>query len=87
MQHFGDGMEALGCEWQDDARFGQVMRHAAAGLAAIPPKAMEAAEAVPQKIPAIPDWLFKPAPDEGRPPRPLVPSRFEDDDYGDAPRR
>ena len=32
-----NGMEALGCEWQDDARFGQVMRHIGGeGVAAKP---------------------------------------------------
>ena len=33
----------------------------------------------------MPDWLFKPAPTEQRPPRPLVPSRLDDDDHGEAP--
>ncbi len=82
-----NGMEALGCEWQEDARFGQVMRHIGTeGLSGTPnPKNASAASNPPIAIHEIPDWLFKPAPDEGRPPRPLVPSRLEDDDYGDAP--
>ena len=79
------GMEALGCEWQDDARFGQVMQYIGAdGLSGTPKKAAAIAIA-PELLSATPDWLFKPAPQEGRPPRPLVPSRLEDDDYGDAP--
>ncbi len=81
-----NGMEALGCEWQGDARFGQVMRHVGGeGVGAVAPATFEAAKLSAADKPAVPYWLFKPAPDEGRPPRPLVPSRLEDDDYGDAP--
>jgi ATP-dependent helicase/nuclease subunit A len=81
------GMEVLGCEWQDDPRFGQVMRHIGAdGLIGTPdPKKAATVAFSPAAVKKMPDWLFKPAPDEGRPPRPLVPSRLEDDDYGDAP--
>ncbi len=81
------GMDMLGCQWQDDSRWGQVMRHVGvAGLAAKPDVRPSSAStvALAEKI-ETPDWLFKPAPDEGRPPRPLVPSRLDDDDYGDAP--
>ena len=82
-----NAMEALGCEWQDDAHFGQVMRHVGAdGLSGMPGPDDATADAVaPVAAQATPHWLFEPAPDEGRPPRPLVPSRLEDDDYGDAP--
>ena len=81
------GMEALGCEWQDDARVGQVMRHIGGqGVAAKPdPKKAAAAAKASNAEVVMPEWLFKPAPDEGRPPRPLVPSRLDDDDYGEAP--
>ena len=81
-----NGMEAVGCEWQDDARFGQVMRHVGAeGVAATPPAAAQNTRIAPPEKAEIPGWLFKPATDEGRPPRPLIPSQLEDDDYGDAP--
>ena len=80
-----NGMEALGCEWQDDNRFGQLMRHIGTDGLSGTPKTAKVAALAPVAEPAVPDWLFKPAPDEGRPPRPLVPSRLEDDDYGDAP--
>ena len=80
------GMTALGCQWEDDARWGSVMRHTGADGASI------AVEETPEQralLPCanvdIPDWLFKAAPIEQRPPRPLVPSRLDDDDYGEAP--
>jgi ATP-dependent helicase/nuclease subunit A len=81
------GMETLGGEWQDDRRFGQVMRHVGGAGDAARPKSLAAGVAATQAAekPDVPDWLFQSAPDEGRPPRPLVPSRLEDDDYGDAP--
>ena len=82
-----NAMEALGCEWQDDAHFGQVMRHVGVdGFCGMPGPDDATADAVaPVAAQVTPHWLFKPAPDEGRPPRPLVPSRLEHDDYGDAP--
>ncbi len=82
-----DGMAALGNEWQDDARWGQVMRHiGAAGMSGIPdPKKAEAAPEPQATTGDAPAWLFTPASDEGRPPRPLTPSRLDDDDYGDTP--
>ncbi len=43
-------------------------------------KTVEQAEAI-----AIPSWLQDPAPVEPVPPRPLAPSRIDDDAYGEAP--
>jgi ATP-dependent helicase/nuclease subunit A len=79
-------MRALGHEWEDDARWGQVMRHVGEdGVSAAPPATRDqSAKDDPAPLEA-PSWLFTPAPQESRPPRPLVPSRLEDDDYGDAP--
>lgn len=80
------GMLSLGCQWQSDARWGQVMRHVGSdgvvGAARADAK-FKADVAIPRVHP--PAWLFTEAPQESRPPRPLVPSRIEDDDYGDAP--
>ncbi len=80
------GMMALGCSWEADTRWGQVMRHVGAAGAAGKPKSAEgpADKARPPAI-APPAWLFAQAPQESRPPRPLVPSRLDDDNYGDAP--
>jgi len=80
------GMTALGCQWEDDARWGSVMRHIGAeGASLAADKAPERKAELPGAAVDVPDWLFKTAPAEQRPPRPLVPSRLDDDDYGDAP--
>jgi ATP-dependent helicase/nuclease subunit A len=80
------GMAALGSSWQSDCRWGQVMRHVGIeGVAGMPAVVKAAASPTPEASIELPAWLFAQAPEESRPPRPLVPSRLEDDDYGDAP--
>jgi len=80
------GMAALGCDWEDDARWGRVMRHIGLqGACLAPPEGSHIASAQTEPSVTTPPWLFAPAPAEQRPPRPLVPSRLDDDDYGDAP--
>ncbi|MGB5076378.1 MAG: double-strand break repair helicase AddA [Sphingorhabdus sp.] len=80
------GLVALGCTWEDDTRWGGVMRHVGReGRSGDPTN-----EAGPNKHQEVsagarPAWLDASAPQEERPPRPLVPSRIDDDDYGDAP--
>lgn len=80
------GMLALGCTWERDDRWGQVMRHVGSEGVASQPKVdtKPRADRSPMAT-ELPAWLFDQAPQESRPPRPLVPSRVEDDDYGDAP--
>ncbi len=79
-------MRALGCDWEDDARWGRVMRHTGAqGIAASPQSGTAVVSGTIANPADAPAWLFAQAPQETRPPRPLVPSRLEDDDYGDAP--
>jgi ATP-dependent helicase/nuclease subunit A len=79
-------MMALGSTWEDDPRWGRVMRHVGAQGAAGTPMASTVESKVKEEPTiALPAWLFAPAPVESRPPRPLVPSRLDDDDYGDAP--
>lgn len=79
-------MMALGCTWDDDVRWGQVMRHVGAdGVSAMPTSDKKAAVQKSDVEVEQPAWLFAQAPQESRPPRPLVPSRLEDDDFGDAP--
>ncbi|MES2781242.1 MAG: double-strand break repair helicase AddA [Pseudomonadota bacterium] len=80
------GMAALGCDWEEDARWGRVMRHIGLEGASLPVPQASNDTGLPAKAPVeTPKWLFAPAPQEQRPPRPLVPSRLDDDDYGDAP--
>jgi ATP-dependent helicase/nuclease subunit A len=79
-------MQAMGIEWSPDKRWGRVRRHIGdAGSAALPGTAPAEASGATEKTMDVPAWLSRPAPDEQRPPRPLVPSRLDDDDYGDAP--
>ena len=80
------GMVALGCDWEDDPRWGRVMRHVGLQGASLTPPEGSMTQPAPTKAShSLPSWLFTPAPAEQRPPRPLVPSRVDDDDYGDAP--
>jgi ATP-dependent helicase/nuclease subunit A len=80
------GMVALGCDWEDDPRWGRVMRHVGLqGASLTPPEGSMTQPAPTKACLSPPSWLFTPAPAEQRPPRPLVPSRVDDDDYGDAP--
>jgi ATP-dependent helicase/nuclease subunit A len=80
------GMMALGCGWEADTRWGQVMRHVGAnGAAGKPTSAARQADKAPAPAIEPPAWLFAQVPEEPRPPRPLVPSRLDDDNYGDAP--
>jgi len=80
------GMTALGCDWEDEPRWGRVMRHVGQQGACFTPQEGRTTDVVQTEPPVTtPHWLFAPAPEERRPPRPLVPSRMDDDDYGDAP--
>jgi ATP-dependent helicase/nuclease subunit A len=81
------GMMALGCQWEEDRRWGRVMRHIGAHGATAKPTSETVIQPGEEfrNTTEIPAWLFAPAPVEQRPPRPLVPSRLDDDDYGDAP--
>jgi ATP-dependent helicase/nuclease subunit A len=80
------GMAALGCDWEDEPRWGRVMRHVGLQGASLTPPEGSTTRSAPSDAPhSLPHWLFAPAPAEQRPPRPLVPSRLDDDDYGDAP--
>ncbi len=81
------GMMALGCDWEEDRRWGRTMRHVGADGATSKPTSDTVIQPGGEfrNTTEIPAWLFAPAPVEQRPPRPLVPSRLDDDDYGDAP--
>ncbi len=79
------GMMALGCTWEKDVRWGQAMRHIGTKGISGEPKAVSKPTNTSPTAAENPTWLFTQAPQESRPPRPLVPSRIEDDDFGDAP--
>jgi ATP-dependent helicase/nuclease subunit A len=79
------GMLAMGCDWQEEPVWGRAIRlvGGAGAVGALDKKAEKAKSE--DSIVETPAWLFTAAPEESRPPRPLAPSRIDDDDYGDAP--
>jgi ATP-dependent helicase/nuclease subunit A len=79
-----NGMESLGCAWEEEPPWGRVMRYRGADIAPLA-KAQNEKSQSPPKPKTLPEWLLRNAPEERRPPRPLVPSQLGDDDYGDAP--
>ena len=81
--HLERGMSDAGCGWEDDDYFHSKMM-------LVGGEAMDVASKPEQPVKdvaniAAPGWLFKPAPEERRPPRPLVPSQIDDDDHGEPP--
>lgn len=80
------GMTALDCDWQENELFGRAMLYQGAETAEQKDALADDAELeVGEANASLPDWLTSPAPRESRPPKPLVPSRLDDDDYGDPP--
>ncbi|MBP7952150.1 MAG: PD-(D/E)XK nuclease family protein, partial [Sphingorhabdus sp.] len=79
-------MASLGCHEAEDPRWDGVMRHerGARALLSKPPGDLKKT-AEPDIAPILPEWILEPAPQEKNPPRPLAPSRLDDDDYGEAP--
>jgi len=72
-------LRSLSCEWEEDPRWGRVLRHGAGELFV-----KSAVRRPPPQI-AAPEWLRRPAPAETRPPRPLAPSALGEDDVSDPP--
>ena len=77
-------LEALGGEWVEDVRWGRALRHVGIDGEQGVLKTDDAAIAALENE-ALPQWMITDAPGEQRPPRPLTPSRLDDDEYGDAP--
>jgi ATP-dependent helicase/nuclease subunit A len=77
------GMASLGCEWQDEPQWGQVMRYQRDEAVKPSPRIKQKQQEADKPI--LPEWILTDAPQESRPPKPLVPSQLDDDDYGDAP--
>lgn len=81
-----NAMRTLDRSWEECSRWGRVMRYEGVD-GAMSSKGVET-KLTPQSgvlVKPTPAWLFSQAPLESRPPKPLVPSRLDDDDYGDAP--
>ena len=76
-------LAGLGCEWKDDFLWGREMRHG--GREAATRARSAAAATTTAAADALPAWLFRPAPEEERPPRPLAPSAIGEDDMAYPP--
>ena len=80
------GLIALGAEWQEDPDWSAMRRYHT--LSRNQPAPGPAAERPGEGEPGVatpPAWLFKPAPEESRPPRPLTPSHLGPDDASNPP--
>ena len=75
-------MQAMGCEWEDAAPWKAVLRYKRESTLQVADNNEPAAQSLDI---SLPEWINTDAPEERRPPRPLVPSHIGDDDYGDAP--
>ena len=73
-------LTALGAAEREEGQ-----RRSFAGHAPQPPVRLRSARTVETRTVALPDWAFKPAPIEARPPRPLAPSSVGEDDVADPP--
>ncbi|MCC3303901.1 double-strand break repair helicase AddA [Sneathiella sp. HT1-7] len=73
---FGEGVEEVKLPW------GEVARRWSSGTVT---ERAETTEVVPIPLAPLPEWISRPAPDEPSPPRPLVPSRDEDETMASSP--
>jgi ATP-dependent helicase/nuclease subunit A len=73
---FGEGVEEVELPW------GEVARRWSSGNVV---EKKDVQEIAPVKPAPLPDWVFRPAPEEPTPPRPLVPSREEDETVASSP--
>ncbi|QPQ55774.1 double-strand break repair helicase AddA [Allosphingosinicella flava] len=73
-------LTGLGAEWRDMPLWQRARIH---GETEMPGR--RSVDAARQAPPPLPGWLFRPAPEEARPPRPLAPSSIADDDVADPP--
>jgi ATP-dependent helicase/nuclease subunit A len=74
-----NALGGLDCEWRDDPLWGSSSRFGEGELQTKADRRRALAD------PAVPGWLFAPAPTEPRPPRPLAPSAAPEDDVPDPP--
>lgn len=77
------GLSALGATWIEDPVWGGACTWA--GQEVLPPRKAKAADKVASALVDVPNWLYRAAPVEARPPRPLAPSAPAEDDTADPP--
>jgi len=80
------GLSALGCESRDNVLWLSEKTFAELGPAEEGKKDRNPVIAeTADRLDSLPAWLFEPAPEEARPPRPLTPSNLGPDDAADPP--
>ena len=80
------GLTALGSEWQEDSDWSAIRQYRieSRNKPSVTPAAAESVDGEASSAP-LPGWLFQPAPEESRPPRPLTPSHLGPDDASNPP--
>ncbi|NVD27565.1 double-strand break repair helicase AddA [Parasphingorhabdus flavimaris] len=80
------GMMALDCDWRDDPDWSAVREYRIDNPdQPSAPSTFESGTGQADDPPSRADWLFEPAPEEARPPRPLAPSHLGPDDASNPP--
>lgn len=80
------GLMALGCDWQADPDWVAARQYRIESRNQPPaPSATDDQSHQEDRKAPLPDWLFRPAPEESRPPRPLTPSHLGPDDASNPP--
>ena len=81
----GQGMMALDCDWQENSRWGKARVYGS--QKSIPQRQQSMASSSKTSVPEVdvPAWMFDPAPEEARPPKPLAPSDLGPDDTVNPP--
>ncbi len=80
------GLMALGCDWREEPDWSAVREYRVENRDKPPaPYTIDGEIDQEDGKPPLPDWLFRPAPEESRPPRPLTPSHLGPDDASNPP--
>ena len=80
------GLISLGCDWRDDPDWFAVREYRLDNPNQPPaPSVIGSGQEQDEDQSQLPDWLFEPAPEESRPPRPLTPSHLGPDDASNPP--
>ncbi len=80
------GLISLDCGWRDDPDWFAVREYRIENPSQpAAPSAIDSRQDRGEEQTSQPDWLFQPAPEESRPPRPLTPSHLGPDDASNPP--
>ena len=80
------GLISLACDWREDPDWSAIREYRIDNPnQPSAPSTIESGKHKTDEPPLLPDWLFQPAPEEARPPRPLTPSHLGTDDASNPP--